>query len=450
MGRGGRRWRSRLLLVLVAVGILWGWWKWSEAPAYWKTLAQIEEQIEKGLISRAAKELVELSASYPDSDQAAFLLGICEKARGRNQEATAAWSRVPPSSRFAFRAIESRVEMELEDGRLSEAEQLVLQTCADRQFIGPDSRILLGAIYSEEGRHEEALKLIETLWQRHHQAGEAASETAINQLWLFIQLRSNPVPVERVRDVLDRAGRIAPDDDRIWLWKANLAVRTGSYQEAARWLERCLARRPTDPAVWRVRLNWAVATNRAAAAREALKHLPAAGWNASAIERLTAWFAAHRGDDEAERASLARLIAADPCDFAALDRLIALRVKSGQADAAAALRHQRDEVARLQARYDKLFKRHQPRRDAAEMGRLAGQLGRRFEASAFLTIALASNRNTPAIRNDLARLEQSSEKSASSARTLEEQLWPQLNDHTEKPASAPRPQSQLDGASPGG
>ena len=303
MGRGGGRLRSRLLLVVVAIGLLWGWWKCFEALTYWKTLARIEEQIEKGLISQAAKELVKLSALYPDSDHAAFLLGTCEKARGRYQEATAAWSRVPPSSKFAFRALESRVELELEGGRLSEAEQLVLETCADRRFLGPDPRILLGAIYTAEGRHEEAIKLIEALWQRHHRAGEAANETAINQLWLYIQLRSNPVPVERVRAVLDQAGRVAPDDDQIWLWKANLAVRAGSKQEAAQWLERCLARRPTDPAVWRARLDWAVATNRPPAAREALKHLPAAAWNSSEIDRLTAWFAAQRGDDEAEQKS---------------------------------------------------------------------------------------------------------------------------------------------------
>jgi enediyne biosynthesis protein E4 len=449
MSRRGRRWGKRLI-VLVAVGLLWGGWKCFEALAYWKNLARIEEQIEQGLIARATKELLELSALYPDSGQAAFLLVACEKASGRRQAAAAAWSRVPPSSSFAFRAIESRVEMELEDGRLSEAEQLVLKTCAVRQFVGPDPRILLGAIYSAEGRHEEAMKLIEALWQRHHQAGEAANETAINQLWLYFQLRSNPVPVETVRAVLDQAGRIAPDDDRIWLWKAKLAIRARSEQEAAQWLERCLARRPADPAVWRARLDWAVATNRAPAAREALKHLPAAGWNNSEIEKLTAWFAERRGDDEAERASLAHLIAADPCDFAALDRLIALRLQSGQPDAVAALRHRRDQVARLQARYDKLVKQHQPRRAAAEMGRLAEQLGRRFESRAFLTIALASGRNTPAIRDDLARLAQSSETSASSARTLEERLAPQLNDHIEKPASTPRPQTHLDGADSGG
>ena len=49
---------------------------------------------------------------------------------------------------------------------------------------------------------------------------------------------------------------LAPDDDRVWLGKANLAIRTGMYDEAERWLAACLGRRPGDAPVWRARLNW--------------------------------------------------------------------------------------------------------------------------------------------------------------------------------------------------
>ena len=38
---------------------------------------------------------------------------------------------------------------------------------------------------------------------------------------------------EPLRDYLDQVGRLAPDDDRIWLARANLAIRAGSYDEAA-------------------------------------------------------------------------------------------------------------------------------------------------------------------------------------------------------------------------
>ena len=56
------------------------------------------------------------------------------------------------------------------------------------------------------------------------------------------------------------------------------------------------------------------------------------------------------------------------------------------------------------------------------MGRLAEQLGRRFEAKAFLTVAIASSPDRADIRRDLARLAQASETLAESARTLGERL----------------------------
>ena len=128
---------------------------------------------------------------------------------------------------------------------------------------------------------------------------------------------------------------MAPDDDRVWLGKANLAIRAGSYDEAARWLDACLRRRPEDVPVWRARLDWAVATNRVAEAREAAEHLPAEESTPAQVHRLAAWFAARRGDVESERRALERLIAADPADFAALDRLAELADRDGQPDRAA-------------------------------------------------------------------------------------------------------------------
>ena len=51
------------------------------------------------------------------------------------------------------------------------------------------------------------------------------------------------------------------------------------------------------------------------------------------------------------------------------------------------------------ARYEKLYERKQPVRNAIEMARLAEQLGRAFEARAFLTLAIAENPD----REDLPR-----------------------------------------------
>ena len=195
--------------------------------------------------------------------------------------------------------------------------------------------------------------------------------------------------------------------------------RLKSYEEAARLIDLRLKRRPGDLADWHARLDWAVATNRVPLAQQALKHLSEVELGSAQIERLAAWFAAQHGDDEAERRNLERLIAVDPTDFTALDRLIELLVKSGRIDLAAEQRRRKNDIAQLQARYRKLFTRNQPRRDAAEMGRLAEQLGRRFEAKAFLTIALASTPDRADIQRDLVRLAKSANSLVESAATLQ-------------------------------
>ena len=48
----------------------------------------------------------------------------------------------------------------------------------------------------------------------------------------------NPVPIEKIWPALEKAAEISPDDDRIWLGRANLAIRTGEFAKA-----KALARR---------------------------------------------------------------------------------------------------------------------------------------------------------------------------------------------------------------
>jgi hypothetical protein len=89
------------------------------------SLAQVEAELEQGLVSRAASHLVELSELSTGTDEVAYLRGACEKARGRQAAAAEAWASVPPDSAFAFRALEGLVELGLENGRLSKTEQLI-------------------------------------------------------------------------------------------------------------------------------------------------------------------------------------------------------------------------------------------------------------------------------------------------------------------------------------
>ena len=134
--------------------------------------------------------------------------------------------------------------------------------------------------------------------------------------------------------------------------------------------------------------------------RQSLGHLPVEESNPAQVQRLTAWLAAFRGDLDAERRALERLVGVDPTDFAALDRLEAIAEKEGKSDRAGEYRRMKTEIGRLQARFEKLYKRNQTMRDAGEMAGLAEQLSRPFEAKVFRTIAMAaeSERRDPIIR----------------------------------------------------
>src|SRR5262249_57696819 len=94
----------------------------------------------------------------------------------------------------------------------------------------------------------------------------------LQQLWRLDT--PSPVLLEELRFVVENAAKNAPDDDRVWLARANLAARMSRYGEAAEFLEKCQSRRPDDPTVWRARLDLALATQDVAGARGALGRLP--------------------------------------------------------------------------------------------------------------------------------------------------------------------------------
>jgi tetratricopeptide (TPR) repeat protein len=296
------------------------------------------------------------------------------------------------------------MELLIEAGRLAEAEQLIQRAREDPRSDGPGLDLLLGPVSSLAGRVVDAERAVEASWDRLHGMGQGASSAAMNLVRLHLELQGKPVPVEAARSFLDQSERLAPQDDRVWLGKANLAIRVGAYEEAARWLGACLRRRPEDVPVWRARLNWAVATNRVSDAQEALEHLPAQESTPAQVHRLTAWMAARRGDRAGERRALERLVAVDPADLTAWDRLAERAEQEGQPARAAELRGQKAEIDRFTARYQKLSRRNQPARDAVELARLAERLGRWFEARAFLTVATAVDPDRDDLRRDLARL----------------------------------------------
>jgi thioredoxin-like negative regulator of GroEL len=395
-------------------------------------MAEIESEIVAGRYTSACRNLEKLLSWRADPNgEIVYLLGSCELARGQNQAAGKAWARVGPGSAFWERAIQGRLRLLLDRGRFAAAEQLINDVANDANNDRSALQVLLAPLLGQLGCSDEAERLIEARWEHLNALGEGALEPAIKLLLLHIELTWKATPVVNVRAYLDRAARLAPEDDRVWLGRANLAVRARAYDEAGRLLDACLSSRPEDVPVWRARLRWGIAANRIDVVQQALTHLPAAASNPAQIHGLRAWLASHRGDVASERFELEHLIAVDPADLRALDRLSQLAEKDGQRARAAELLCRRAEIDRLRARYQKLSDRNQPIRDAVEMAHLAEQLGREFEARGFLTVAISEDPERENLRRDLRRMSQRSETVGERGQTLAAVLAHELRNEGE-------------------
>jgi hypothetical protein len=281
-------------------------------------------------------------------------------------------------------------------GKIAEAERLATEAANKRRNDRTSLMVLLVPMMIDLGRQDEATELIEDRWADLNARGRGALDPAIKLLLQHVELTTRVTAVDEVRTLLDEAEKRAPDDDRVWLGLANLAIRTGDVKDAERWLDQCEKNRPDDRAVWRARLDWAMATDRIDAVERAMTHLPDVALSADR-RRINAWLAGHRGDLAKERSELELLVAADTGNLSALDRLIDLHKKGGQPALAAQVVQKRDAVRELLGRYKMLHARKQPIRDAEELARIAEQLGRNFEARGFLTIAVYQEPG----RNDL-------------------------------------------------
>jgi len=383
------RWRALGVGLLVGAGLIFAGWIWWSDRRYKDATLEIEDQMARGRYSAACRNLEALLVRKADvNGRLRYLLGWCELARGHIEATEKAWASVVPGTEFSERAILGRMRLLQEDGRLAKAERLVSEAARDQRNNRTSLMVGLVPIMIDLGRLDEATELIEDRWEYLNALGQGALDPAIKLLLRHVELTTGAVAIDAVRTSLDEATKLAPDDDRVWLGRANLAIRTGDMRDAERWLDQCEKKRPDDRAVWRARLEWAMATDRIDAVERAMTHMPDVASLSADRHRINAWLAGHRGDFATERSELELLIAADPGDLSAFDRLIDLHKKGSQPALAAEVLQNRNAVRELLGRYMMLHGRKQPVRDAEELARIAEQLGRGFEARGFLTIAV--------------------------------------------------------------
>jgi enediyne biosynthesis protein E4 len=385
--------------LLLGAGLLFGGWIWWSDRRDKYARLEIEDQVAKGRYSAACRNLEALLARKTDtSGELRYLLGWCELARGHLEAAEKAWASVGPGTEFSERAILGRMRLLHDAGRLAEAERLVSEAARDERNNRTSLMVGLVPIMIDLGRRDEAAELIENRWEYLNALGQGALDPAIKLLLRHVEVNTGSVALGAVRTSLDGAAKLAPNDDRVWLGRANLAIRTGDMKDAERWLNQCAQKRPDDRAVLRARLEWAMATDRIDAVERAMTHMPDVASRSADRHRINAWLAGHRGDSAKERSALEQLIATDPGNLAAFDRLVDLHKRAGQPALAAEVLRNKNAMRELLDRYTMLHGRKQPIRDAEELARIAEQLGSEFEARGFLTLAVFQEPNRKDLR----------------------------------------------------
>ena len=350
-----QRWRFwALVLGIIAVPVAWAGARILDSRRLEWSLKAAKAAIAARSPGEARRLLAYASAHWPGQGEVEFLLGACEQSLGRPAAAEEAWSRVPHGSPFAPPAALYRARLVLEHDRFADAEGLLLDALKGSGAHATEACETLVNLYKLQGRFSEARTLV-----------LGALEIYPNPTAVIRELEklgsSRPVESDVVRSTLEKASRNAPDDDRIWLGWANLATRSGKFDEAKRWLETCLQRRPNDGAVWRAWLDWALATQDEVEVERALRHLPEDRLSPPEVLSLRAWFAARAGDTAWERRVQEEMVAIETGNLRALERLADLVLADGQAERAAQLRERRAELNRIKLQYENMVLKLDPR-----------------------------------------------------------------------------------------
>ena len=171
--------------------------------------------------------------------------------------------------------------------------------------------------------------------------------------------------------------------------------------------------------MWRAWIELARGSGRPDEALDAARQLGPGQLDVGERLALRAWLHEQRGDTRAESSTLEQWLRLEPAATRALERLAELAQRAGQSDRVADLRRRKAEVERALEAYRLLLWREEPLRGAAEryeLARLAEAAGRRPEARALYTWALAADPDHRQAREALARLDRVGRRAAARAR----------------------------------
>ena len=424
--------RRRLIVLGLALGIVtWAAIRVIEGWRYNGELRQADREIGSGQLDKALPRLQELSRRWPGQGEPDYLIGHCEEKAGRVDQALLAWGRVPWESSFGRPTALRRARLALKHLRLAIAEESLDLLKGQGGTPSDEVEGLLVSLFWLSGRSDEAARVL-----REQAKSPPGQVELLRKLWMF---DNEAFPIEGIREVLEKAGRESPQDDRVWLGRADLATTFRAARRGRRicWLKRSEERRPiADPAVWRARLNWGLAADRFDEVARAAAHLAVDQGAEPQVLWLQARFAAHRGDPKVERESLSELLERQPGDTRALERLAELASSTGQSERVAELRRRKAELDRAKERYRKILSEGDPTLHLAELGRTAETLGRWFEAEGWWSLRARAAMDDLEARQALDRLAaRSSSIPPRSGKTLADLL--PISKPARPPAQAP-------------
>jgi tetratricopeptide (TPR) repeat protein len=416
--------RSQVLFgVVVAAGVVVVGMVWlMGGRRHRSALDEADREIAAGRYGAARQRLLGLSTRWMGPDEVDYRLGLCEGHLGHDDAALAAWGRLPARSPFAEAAALNAAAVEINRGRFSAAETILEGALSHpgRQVVTVGQ--VLARLLWEQGRTYERRSVIESSWRSASRSSWPRPAEALGLLRDSMAVDFESLAVGALRVLLERASQPAPDDDRVWLGWANLAIRSGEFADARRWIDACLRRRPEDPAVWQAELDWGLATEQVDPVRRALAHLPAERFSGSGVEALRAWLASRRLDTKTERRALEQWVQNEPGQCAALERLAVVEAQAGRVEEARELRRRKSAMDRARQRYVDLYNRNQFADDAPELAALAETLGRRFEAVGFLTWITQRDPDDHAALTALARVQREETRQGARGQTAAQLL----------------------------
>ncbi|MFO0908028.1 MAG: FG-GAP-like repeat-containing protein [Isosphaeraceae bacterium] len=379
---------SAFLSVIILGGSAGGYLYW-RAWKYDAALTRARQRIDARAFAEALALLEPQEGAHPYFSRSPlgeldYQLGLCRWQLGKRGLALAAFEHVPVSSPLWVSAAPFLAEGELDLGHWRRAEEILTRAVsreASNKVLYP-VRQALNRIYRMQSRFADAASVLRDAWSE-----EPDPVAALRQIW---QLDRGTPPYQTITQALDIGAKLDPDDDRILLGRARVALGEGRLDTAVELLTKCGVppSRP-DAAVWRAWLDYADATGEGEHATRALRSL---GTQLSPIERLTwrVWFADRMNDLDLEIQTVNSLLTVEPRNPRWLTRSAALATESGDRETAAARRTLKADVDTALDEYTNLLSGNATFPIAAErvkLGKVADRAGRPFDAQAWFDLA---------------------------------------------------------------